>query len=199
MKGGYKRNNISKTITKTSRRIPVRRSMQVRNSPRRRTTSSSLKRPILSITPESISISSDVSEFLNNHGIQTSSRRRPQLIIESSPPVSSAEPVVIESPTEIEITPQRRTRRRTMPTLIIESDTTEELGPHAQTVVAQEISPVSVRSFNSEDEELTHLFLTNTPEYWRRINLGRGIKRNTKNRISKKNRKSKRKTRKHHK
>jgi hypothetical protein len=197
MKGGYKRNSISKT---TARRKPARRSTRLRNSPRRRSTSrNSLKRPILSITPESISISSDMSEFLNNHGIQTSSRRRPQLIIESSPPVSSAEPVVIESPTEIEITPQRRTRRRTMPTLIIASDTTEEIEPRGQTVVAQEISPVSVRSINSEDEELADLFLNDREEFYRRMRSARGIKRNNKNRISKKNRKSKIKTRKHHK
>lgn len=143
MKGGYKRNNMSKT---TSRRKPARKSTRVRNSPRRRkSTSSSLKRPTLSITPESISIPSDVSEFLNQYGLQTSSRRRsPQFVleVEDSPPAPVVEPIVIQSPTEIEIETiplrTRRTRRtstqrprttrytqRRRPILIIESDSTE--------------------------------------------------------------------------
>jgi hypothetical protein len=136
MKGGYKRNNMSKT---TGRRKPARKSTQMRNSARRRTsTRSSSKTPLLSITPESISIPSDISEFLNQYGVQTSSRRRsPQLVleVEESTPFPSAEPVVIESPTEIEIETiplrtrrTRRTRRYTQrrrPILIIESDSLE--------------------------------------------------------------------------
>jgi hypothetical protein len=143
MKGGYKRNTMTKT---TARRKPARRSTRVRNSPRRRSSTSSLK------TLSSISIPSNVDEFLNDlserYGIQPSSaRRRPQLIIEESPPVPSVEPIVIESPTEIEIeriplrtTTGRRTRRtetgrprtiisnpRPRRTLIIESSSPEEI------------------------------------------------------------------------
>jgi hypothetical protein len=124
------------------------------------------------------------------------------LIVESTPSIPSSstpviieEPVIIESPTEFEITPQRRrTRRirtrRTRPTLIIESETPElssiSIPSSSITVPSEESDPFGEVDSNVSISEIEE-------------RLGRGTKRKTKKHKSKKSKKTKRKTRKYHK
>lgn len=125
-------------------------------------------------------------------------KKKPLIIIESTPSIPSStpvvveEPVVVESPTEFEIIPQRRrTRtRRTRPTLIIESETPElssiSIPSSSITVPSEESDPFGEVDSNVSISEIEE-------------RLGRGTKRRIKKNKSKKSKKSKRKTRKHHK
>lgn len=141
------------------------------------------------------------------HDVKSADRRKLRRTTSSSAPSVKlvSPPSISITPEEIEIIPRRRTRRinirrrprRTRPTLIIESDSTEVIESDSAAEIPQEIANApqqAIESMNSD--ELLDLYLTNREEFNSRLGIGRG-KRKSKKRRNKKNRKSNRKTRKY--